>query len=185
MHALEVDAGDLSVPGEDRLQAGRAHLDRLLHHVVEARVLERCEQIMQVERGGLGPGARADGEREPAFSGARERAPPFAVAAVEYQHAIARFQPQHVGEVIGLRCVERDARALLDRRVEVKARDTDIAAGHGAVIVAVWLRTAVEKPESETPVNDAWSARPPTSGEGGLPLPVRGFAVLSPNSKGC
>ncbi len=85
---------------------------------------------MQVKRGGLGPGARADGEREPAFSGARERAPPFAVAAVEYQHAIARFQPQHVAEVIGLRRVERDACALVERRVEVKAGGADIAAGH-------------------------------------------------------
>jgi hypothetical protein len=86
---------------------------------------------MQVERGGLGPGARADGERQPAFSGARERAPPFAVAAVEYQHAIARLQPQHVAEVIGLRRVECDARPLLDRRVEVKTRGVEIAAGHG------------------------------------------------------
>src|SRR5262249_20595112 len=103
---------------------------RLLHHVVEPRVLERREQIMQVERGGLGPGARADGEREPAFSGARERAPPFAVAAVEYQQATARFQPQHVAAAISLTRVERDACPLLDRRVEVKARGAEIAAGH-------------------------------------------------------
>ena len=73
-HAVEVDARDLGVPGDDRLQARRAHLDRLLRHVVEARMLERREQVMQVERSGLRPGAGVDLERELArFRRRRER----------------------------------------------------------------------------------------------------------------
>ena len=59
--ALEIDARDLGVPREDRLQAGRAHFDRLLRHVVEAGVFEGSEPVMQVEGAGLGPGAGADG----------------------------------------------------------------------------------------------------------------------------
>ena len=60
---LEVDAGDLGVARDDRPQAARAHLDRLLRHIVEPCVLERREQIVDVRRGLLGPRARADDER--------------------------------------------------------------------------------------------------------------------------
>ena len=56
-HAVEIDARDLGMPGDHRLQAGRPHLDGLLHHVVEAGMLERREQVMQIECAGLGPRA--------------------------------------------------------------------------------------------------------------------------------
>ena len=49
----EVDAADLGVARQHRLQPRHAHLDRLLHHVVEPLVLERGEQVVQVERRGL------------------------------------------------------------------------------------------------------------------------------------
>ena len=52
-------------------------------------MFERREQIVQVRRAGLRPGAPADGEREPAFAGARERGLPFTLATVENQHGIA------------------------------------------------------------------------------------------------
>ena len=41
---------DLGVAGQHRLQPRGAHLDRLLHHVVEPGVLERGEQVVQIER---------------------------------------------------------------------------------------------------------------------------------------
>ena len=52
-------------------------------------------------------------------------------------------------------------------------------------MVAVRLRTAVEKPESEMPVNDAGPPALQRRMREDCPSPVRGFAVLSPNSKGC
>jgi hypothetical protein len=100
-HALEVDARDLRVAHEHRLQSRGAHLHRLLCHVVEASMFEWCEQVMQVERPGLRPRAFDDGKREGAFL-APERAAPFAVAAVEDQHAVAGFQAQHGAEIVGL-----------------------------------------------------------------------------------
>ena len=62
-HAAEIDALGLGVARDDRLQPRDAHLDRLLHHVVEARVLERREQIVQVA--GRGLLARALDDLEP------------------------------------------------------------------------------------------------------------------------
>ena len=57
--ALEIDARDLGAPGDDRHEPPRAHLDRLLRHVVEPRVLERREQIVDVRRRLLRPRPRA------------------------------------------------------------------------------------------------------------------------------
>ena len=50
--ALEIDARNLGMARDDGLQTRGAHLHRLLCHVVEARVLEGREQVVQVERAG-------------------------------------------------------------------------------------------------------------------------------------
>ncbi len=47
-HAIEIDARNLRMPRHDRLQQRRTHLHRLLHEIVEACVLERREQKMQI-----------------------------------------------------------------------------------------------------------------------------------------
>ena len=52
-HPRQIDALGLGVPRDHRLQPRDAHLDRLLHHVVEARVLERREQVVQIAGRGL------------------------------------------------------------------------------------------------------------------------------------
>jgi hypothetical protein len=64
-HALLIDARHLGVTREHRLQPRGAHLDCLLHHVIEPLMLERGEQVMQVERRGLRTGLLADDERGP------------------------------------------------------------------------------------------------------------------------
>src|ERR1700722_3643723 len=46
LETLKVDPGDLGVAGDVRPQSARAHLDRLLRHIVEPRVLERREQVV-------------------------------------------------------------------------------------------------------------------------------------------
>ena len=84
---LEIDAGDLGVAGDDRPQAPRAHLDRLLRHVVEPGVLERREQIVDVRRRLLRPCPRADGERSRLARAAGEAGGKFAVPAIEQKDA--------------------------------------------------------------------------------------------------
>jgi hypothetical protein len=49
-HPIEVDARDLRVPRDHRLQERRAHLNRLLDHVIEARMLQRRKNKVQVCR---------------------------------------------------------------------------------------------------------------------------------------
>ena len=65
-HALEIDALGLGVARQHRLQPRGAHLDRLLHHVVEPRVLERREQVMQVGGRRSARAVCADRRRAPA-----------------------------------------------------------------------------------------------------------------------
>ena len=123
-------ARHLDVPREDRLQAGGAHFDRLLCHVVEAGVFEGGKPVVQIERAALGPGAGTDGQRKAAFSRTREHPLPFAVTTVENQHRIAGFQPQHVAEIVCLRGVERDGRPVVERHPQVEARRAEIVTGH-------------------------------------------------------
>src|SRR5262249_32061832 len=129
------------------------------------------------------------GEREPAFSGTCERAPPFAVVAVEYQHAIARFEPQHVAKIIGLRRIERDACALRERRVDVKAGGADVAAGHGARgcdgLPIIGGCSTDLRPQRRKAGKDGWLPGPCDIRSPRTELPGPGFAVLSPDSKGC
>ena len=55
---LEVDARGLGAPGDERHEPPRPHLDRLLRHIVEAGVLERREEIVDVRRRLLRPRSR-------------------------------------------------------------------------------------------------------------------------------
>jgi len=114
-----------------RLQARDAHLDRLLHHIVEARALERRKQVMQVVGRGLRPGLGLEPHRHGALSRDSEAAPPFPVAAIEQQDRVVRLKPQHMGEIMALRLFERDRRAGLQRLVDMKAGAAEIVAGHG------------------------------------------------------
>ena len=129
-HALEIDASDLAVLHRDRLQPRGAHLDRLLHHVVEARVLERREQVVQIARRRLRPRLLADVERGGALAGVGEARAPLAVAAVEEEHAVAGFEPHDVLQIVRLRSVERQPRAGGERGVDIEARRAEIVARH-------------------------------------------------------
>ncbi len=56
-HPLAIDPGDLGETGQDRLQHGGAHLDRLLHHIVEPGMFERREDVSEVGQAVLRPGS--------------------------------------------------------------------------------------------------------------------------------
>jgi hypothetical protein len=119
-------------------------------------MFEGCEQVMQIEGAGLRPPARADRQCEPALPRGRQHGLPFAIAAVEGQHAVAGFEPQHAAEVMCLRSVKRNARALVERGIDVKARHAKVAAGHrnarlSPVILAcypVWVKSAAKTREN-------------------------------------
>ena len=65
---------NLGVLRQHRLQPRDAHLDRLLHHVVEPLVLERREQVVQVARRGLRAGLLLQRQRR-ALAGCRRASP--------------------------------------------------------------------------------------------------------------
>ena len=108
LETLKIDPGDLGVAGDDRPQATRAHLDRLLRHIVEASVLERCEQIVDVRGRLLGPCLRADGERGGLARARVEASGELAVPAIEQKDGRAGAQPQHIDEIIRLLRIELD-----------------------------------------------------------------------------
>jgi hypothetical protein len=128
-HALGVDAGDLAVAGQHRLQARDAHLDRLLHHVVEPRRLQWCERIMQIGRHGLVAQLGADEERSRALV-QHDRRTPLAVPAVENINAVAILEAQDVGEIMRLGGGKRDRGASRERGVHVEAGTAKIIPGH-------------------------------------------------------
>ncbi|MGY3288551.1 hypothetical protein ACVWWP_001618 [Bradyrhizobium sp. LM3.6] len=110
-HPFGIDPGGLGEPGQDRLKRGGAHLDGLLHHVVEPGMLERGEDVSEVGQPVLGPGLLEDDEAVrslAAFNGGL----PLAVAAVERQDLGPGGKPQHIAEIIGLISVELDPAVL-------------------------------------------------------------------------
>src|SRR5262249_10276663 len=104
------DARDLGEPRQDRVQRRSAHLDRLLHHVIKAGVLERRKHISEIRKAILRPRTVLNFESIRALA-AGARSPPFAVAAVEHQDRAAKGQPEYITEVVALVAVERDSRA--------------------------------------------------------------------------
>ncbi len=134
-HPLEVDAADLGVLGRDWLQTRHAELDRLLHHIVQPLVLERSEQVMQVGRLGLRPSPLADGQHGP-LAARQQRRPPFALAAVEHQHAVAGLEPEHVAEIMRLGRVERELSAGFERALNVQTGTAKVVTGHRKGLLA-------------------------------------------------
>ena len=120
-HAVEIDPADLAVACQHRLQPRGPELDGLLHHVIEAGVFERCEQVMQIERAELGPGQRLHGQGNAAFSAVSERCPPFAVPSIEDQDPVAGLAAKHIAQIVGLGGVQSEAGASVQRGRNVTA----------------------------------------------------------------
>src|SRR6185312_12998816 len=121
---------DLRMLRDHRLDSRHAHLDRLLHEIVEARVLQRREQ--QVQIGGRSLCTRLSGNMQgaAALAGLADAAPPLAVPPIEEENGSTLRQPKHIEQVIRLVAVERDLGAALERRVEIEPRGTEVVARH-------------------------------------------------------
>jgi hypothetical protein len=104
-HALDIDLRNLGVMRHHRLQHAGAHLDGLLHHVVEPAGFQRREAID--ETGRLRLGAHLLGKLQRRLLPARlaQHRAPFAVAAVEDEEFRALGHAQHIQEVVRLRLV--------------------------------------------------------------------------------
>jgi hypothetical protein len=129
--AIEVHATNLRVPRHHRLQARGTELDGLLHHVVEAGVLERGKQVMQIAGRTLRPGPLRDFEHAHPAGRPRQDRPPFPIAAVEDQDGIAGLEPQHREKVVRLCPVKLDRGAGGQRRIEMETGAAEVVASHG------------------------------------------------------
>ena len=109
-------------------QPRNAHFDGLLHHIVEARALQRRKQIVDIGAVDLRPRLIADHKHGTALFYVRKRRLPFAVAAVEHEHVRAGRHAQHVDQIVGLSLGQRDARARrasgksTNKRSDVRSR---------------------------------------------------------------
>jgi len=81
--ALQVHAPNLSAPREHGDQPGDAHLRSLLNHIIEARLLERREGVVEIAGRGLRPRLFQRDKRRLLARGQFDPRPPFSVAAVE------------------------------------------------------------------------------------------------------
>ena len=70
-------------------------------------------------------------ERGAALAGLGELGPPFAVAAVEDEDAVAGLQPQHVAQIVGLRGAAGNRRRLGQIGLDEQALRVEVVAGHG------------------------------------------------------
>ena len=130
-HARQIDALGLGVARQNGQKPRGAHLDRLLHHVVEPRMLERRKHIMKVRGCGLLARALENAERGAFLARGRELRPPFALAPVEHQHVAARLEAQHVDEIVRLLALERNLAAGGECGVHKKSRGAEIVTRHG------------------------------------------------------
>ena len=134
-HAVEVHAGALGAPREDRAQRTRPHLHGLLHHVVEPGMLEGREHVEEIGRRCLLPHALHGDQFAALASLGPDLRAPLPVASVEHQHDFAGAQAQDVQEIVRLATVERQTRPGGERRIEEETGCLEIVSGHGAGLV--------------------------------------------------
>lgn len=127
-HPLDVHPARLGVLRQHRAHPADAHLHRLLHHIVEPGVLQRCEEIEKVRSSGL----RSTWLEVEKFGDppAAEPSTSSPVPAVEHQHAIAFPEAQHVEQIVALIAVEGHRRSI-EWRWNKDARRAKIGMGHG------------------------------------------------------
>ena len=130
-HALEVDALGDRVARQHGMSLRRAHLGRLLHHVVEPRALERREEIVEVGpallRAHLLDRLEHAASRLPA-SARRARHSPS--RPLKTRICVAGREAQHVDEIVRLRRRARDAGAGRERRLDEQAFGREIVDWH-------------------------------------------------------
>jgi len=129
-HPIEIDARNLRVLGDDRLQQRRTHLHGLLNHVVKPCVLERRKQEMKIARTRLRAHARTNDQTRDPLAGSSEAGLPLAVAAVEEQHLVAPLYPQDVKKIVGLVPFKQNLGTSGQWRVDKKTRGVEIVGRH-------------------------------------------------------
>ena len=99
---LDADLGNLRMLGDDGLQDAGAHLDCLLHQIVEASDFQRRETVDQIGRCRLRPRQFDGFEPYGLLRLLGDPRQPFAVASVEDEQLGAFCHAQHVGQIMAL-----------------------------------------------------------------------------------
>ena len=94
-------------------------------------MLERGEQIVQIERLRLRPRAFLDRERDRALADIGQGGTPFPVPAIEHQHRIAALEAEHVAQVVDLGSIEAKLAAGREGRLDMEPGCAKIIARHG------------------------------------------------------
>jgi hypothetical protein len=128
-HPLAIDPRDLGETRQNRLQPRGAHLDRLLHDVVEPGMLQRRKDVGDVGQAILRSDLVDDRQLIRPLA-ARDLRPPLAVLSVEHEDGIAGLKPQHIAKIIALVPRQRDALARAQGGVDEQVGGAKIEFRH-------------------------------------------------------
>jgi hypothetical protein len=129
-HPVEIEPRDLCAAGQHGLKHASAHLDRLLGDIIEPRMLQGREEIMEIRHGRLGAGLAQEPEAGLFSAFGADGRKPFAIAPVEDEHRIVRLHPEHVEQVIRLLPLQRQPASSRQSMVQKKAVTGKIWDGH-------------------------------------------------------
>ena len=102
LQAVLADAFGIGVAGLHRHEPRHPQFHRLFHDEIGARLLDRREQQPQVGRQALRRGLPDAAQHPGPLARLLDLRPPFAIAAIEQRHRIARRQSHDVEQIVGL-----------------------------------------------------------------------------------
>ena len=107
---------DNGAMGDHRTQSPRAQFGCLLHHIIEAGMLQRREEKIDVGRRlHIGDACARSARMHAACVTVAEMGQPFAVRPIEHTHGIAGPQPQDIRQIMALLVDSSACRSCLRR----------------------------------------------------------------------
>src|SRR5829696_3017693 len=120
--AVDVDAFSNGAPGDDRPEPPCPHLCRLLGHVVEPRMFERSEQVIDIgQRRSIAQLAIA-AQGKVALACCDNLRQPLAIGTVEQAKRRAPLQAHHMKQIMSLLILQHDGGAGGERCGHIEAR---------------------------------------------------------------
>ena len=131
-HTIPVEFAHLRMLRQHRLQYTCPHLHRLLHHVVQPRLLKGCKQVGELVGFRLGSGLPQAFKVRLLASDRLQFAKPFSVSTVKQQHRLSCRIPQNIQKIMCLipRCL--DGNALRKISFDKKPLGSEIILSHGS-----------------------------------------------------
>jgi len=101
-HPFSVDAACHRALGPNGLKRRHPHLGRFLHHIVKARALQWCKQVVDVRAWQLAADLFDDHEGAIALALKFELGPPLAIAAIKRQYLGTACKAQNIAQIVAL-----------------------------------------------------------------------------------